>query len=699
MANNKEEVKPVVYQITNERLEEIEIAADDLIQEIKLSVKTFTENIYKGKKLLERLEMNDIEPDAKIPVSIGSSIEFFYNRDEDSYLVYCINTQFRIDDLTIEQMIYNIGPKYLEAKKKNKEKKKKAEAAGVEFKPLQSYAQLPSAFIGLVKIWFYFVSDRLRQMDFTAQEVFKCVTTKNVSLNAILEDVNEKMREMGKDENELLKPEIFKVNTGDEDTDYSICILTNADVKQKPMVIEKKTSTKALEVTIEKFWRNNIQSFLTIINTVLQPIGDKEIDKQIEKFNNMDKKQLFKIVNKSYEFKNNHFLKVGVRISESGLDKIKTATVKWEDMFKRSLLYCLVFKLKNKMKQKDAEDYLTDKLFKKAIKVFNLGKEARERNQDKTKKEELRQKIKDDYGDLEWIDDYLTSSGLVFENSICGKNNTIANKIFGVVDKSFFEQSDEYLDRVWKSCGGDGSSGSSQACFDLIDLKRKIIVECKDYNIDLVRAHNVNIQAKLRYLMECKAKLNKACILKNRGEIVNYLTILSNTIEFDRGFYNECDYIGFGMTINKFQPIKDKIEEIKRTKDTSYTQVNTIERWEEVARHQDNQRYFPVISNSRKVARIVKKKNKGESDAINQLVNETLHEDMGNRGFEYLFIISVDVGENRTRATAIYDYTQDDVLRNPFPLSTYKAIQNDKGFFQMVKIPIDKFKPRVVEVD
>lgn len=276
-----------------------------------------------------------------------------------------------------------------------------------------------------------------------------------------------------------------------------------------------------------------------------------------------------------------------------------------------------------------------------------------------------------------------SSAGKPAEFCICGIDNPLAKKIYDVAHPNM-EVTDYIVENI------TGKQGKSFP-IDNVDLTNKIFSEMKYYQqIHYRNYYNINIQLKQVYknmlfdtfviqikayeeaLLEGKEKKAKV-MLQNIKAVYNVLT---NKDEFNKDFYKNRLYMGVGITINKFNPVK-----IPEGYD--FEGLITKERIDDVKSEQ-GQIYIPHITN-RKVTAITRDTG---SEEQRKLFDKEFKKKIGTMPYTY------DITCVCSDAISVYEYSNDDYVENDFILGTYQSAyssDDQKGKFGAVLIPIEKF--------
>ena len=316
----------------------------------------------------------------------------------------------------------------------------------------------------------------------------------------------------------------------------------------------------------------------------------------------------------------------------------------------------------------------------------------------------------------------LNSAGKVLEFAICGKNNILANKLYGNLKNSSFVVSDFLIEDIFKTqvlpelnklkskTSGlkvPTGSGGIYYCHDNINKGSKIINEAKKYDdIKYMSMYNTSIDHKKVYYNK------KISILKNLikvyrtafdediledilDEIKNLRKILIDKDEFDKDYYKNERYLGIGITMNKFNPIEipDDIDDLP----------NTLEQIKEVQSNQ-KQKFAPIMKDRKIVSTISTTGQEAVKKVYNKAIQDTIFKE-GNKNIKYDFNITVlfDTGLNSeqkakhgtNKCFGVYNYSEDELVDNDFILGTYKTSysHDDRGraVYNGVLIPIEKF--------
>jgi hypothetical protein len=284
-----------------------------------------------------------------------------------------------------------------------------------------------------------------------------------------------------------------------------------------------------------------------------------------------------------------------------------------------------------------------------------------------------------------------SSDGKSAEFSICGVNNPLANKIYGITTPDM-QVSDFIVENIL------GSQIGKQFCIDNIDTTNKIFSEMKDYarGSTYMSSYLLNIELKKMYINDLKNDLNnlikkymvekdleKKATMKENIKI--YRDTLTDIKLFEKDFYTNRNYIGIGVTMNKFNPIV-----VPDGYDYSDS-PNTKEHIEFVKSRQ-GQKFAPRMTD-RKITHVTyEAKNKPDDvSKFNTEFNELI-----DVPYTYIITCTFDQGKKYgKKVIGVYNYTLDDLVKNDFILGTYKCgfkeDDRDKIYISAVIIPIEKF--------
>jgi len=276
------------------------------------------------------------------------------------------------------------------------------------------------------------------------------------------------------------------------------------------------------------------------------------------------------------------------------------------------------------------------------------------------------------------------SSGKPYEYTICGLDNPLAKKIFKVENPNM--QVTDYLVK------DAGSKLGGQFCVDNVDIENKIFSEMKYYNdIHYFNQCNVNIQLQEIYIDKLKNDLIKnielyiATTNKKDKEDYHYnimalYNVLSDKTEFEKDFYLSRQYLGVGITMNKFNAIILPVDFDKLPEDEQKKIINIL--------NSQGQKFTPIMKD-RKITGIKMTVNGNKDKEIRKEFNEHFKGIIGTGPFKYVItcIMSNGIG--------VYDYSDDDLVINDYILGTYRsayAHDDQDGNYNAVLVPVGKFK-------
>jgi hypothetical protein len=178
-------------------------------------------------------------------------------------------------------------------------------------------------------------------------------------------------------------------------------------------------------------------------------------------------------------------------------------------------------------------------------------------------------------------------------------------------------------------------------------------------------------------------------------KIKDTLDILTDKDKFNKDFYKNSkgSYVGIGVTMNKFNPIKiPKGYDFKDSPNTR-EQISII-------KHNQNQKFIPEIENRKVLGMTIKRvQDKVKDTEKNKTKRKKEYDDIDNaiknrifsEGQEYEYRITCAMSD----AIGVYDYTNDDYVENDFILGTYRTAyahdEREGGDQNAVLIPIEKF--------
>lgn len=284
---------------------------------------------------------------------------------------------------------------------------------------------------------------------------------------------------------------------------------------------------------------------------------------------------------------------------------------------------------------------------------------------------------------IPFMEKEYSSAGKPAEFCICGVDNPLAKKIYDVGHPNM-EVTDYIVENI------TGKQGKSFP-IDNVDLTNKIFSEMKYYQqIHYRNYYNINIQLKHVYknmlfdtFSTLTEKYNDSLDKNNDKEakvmlhnIKAVYNVLTNKDEFNKDFYKNRLYMGIGITINKFNPVK-----IPEGYD--FEGLITKERIDDVKSEQ-GQIYIPHITN-RKVTAITRDTG---SEEQRKLFDKEFKKKIGTTPYTY------DITCVCSDAISVYEYSNDDYVENDFILGAYQSAyssDDQKGKFGAVLIPIEKF--------
>lgn len=285
------------------------------------------------------------------------------------------------------------------------------------------------------------------------------------------------------------------------------------------------------------------------------------------------------------------------------------------------------------------------------------------------------------------IDKEYSMPGKPAEFSICGIDNPFARRFYDV-EKPNVKVCDFIVEEI------NGDSGKS-FCIDCIDTNNQMFIEMKYYaGINYIEQYNLNRKLKIIYINDLKDEivnlLNKIRDKKfvnekekNTKRLDEIYEILTHKSLFEHAFYSNCDYLGVGVTMNKF-------DDIVVPSDHNYKKgPNTKEKIDDVKKSV-GRFYVPKFNETRHITG-VKCIIKGDTDKRDNF-NENFKGVMkGGRStspsYKY-FVTCVFKG-----VVGVYSYTKDDFINGNFMLGSYKCAYafDAPTSYNAVLIPIEKF--------
>jgi hypothetical protein len=284
-----------------------------------------------------------------------------------------------------------------------------------------------------------------------------------------------------------------------------------------------------------------------------------------------------------------------------------------------------------------------------------------------------------------------SSDGKSAEFSICGVNNPLAHKIYGIPTPDM-QVSDFIVENIL------GSGIGKQFCIDNIDTTNKIFSEMKDYAkcSTFMSSYLLNIELKKLYINDLKVELNnlfeKYIIEKDlekkatmKENIKIYRDTLTDIKLFEKDFYTNRNYIGIGVTMNKFNPIvvPDGYD---------YSDGPNTKEHIEFVKSRQGQKFAPHMTD-RKITHVTYEI-KTKPDNVSKFNTE--FNELIDVPYSYVITCTFDQGKKYgKKVIGVYNYTLDDLVKNDFILGTYKCgfAEDDryKIYINSVIIPIEKF--------
>lgn len=279
------------------------------------------------------------------------------------------------------------------------------------------------------------------------------------------------------------------------------------------------------------------------------------------------------------------------------------------------------------------------------------------------------------------------SPGKPAEFGICGPDNPIAQIIYRLTNPNF-----EITDYIAEDAG---SSLGGQFPIDNVDRINLIFSEMKYYtSITFRNALKLQVRLKKKYYNELLQILkdlfedyltaldddNITETNKIMTDIEIALEVLTNKDNFNKNFYkySKGGYIGLGVTMNKFNPIKIP-------KGYDFENSPSTKEQIEVVQSKQGQKFIPNIKNRKVVGMTT-------SAGENKDVDEAIKESFFDEGQEYSYYITCAGGD----AIGVYDYTNDDYVEDDFILGVYRTAfahdDRDGTDYNAVLIPIEKFE-------
>lgn len=329
-------------------------------------------------------------------------------------------------------------------------------------------------------------------------------------------------------------------------------------------------------------------------------------------------------------------------------------------------------------------------------------------------------------------DELFIKSGKGLEHIVCA-DPEISKLIFGITfndkSKESISVSDHLIDSIFRKYVNsidkfkNVSSASGQFPHDVISIDNQLAIEMKDYkdSLNFKSAYNINIRLKIHYFNKLKKELNDLIEAEDIGynalneklteakklnekleikrlnkqikevkkEIKRIVDIMTNKNMFDRAFYVNNKYIGFGMTINKFtKPTQEKLNaDIEMYKDRLPMNEEYIRR----IYSRQGQLYTPVMLNDGSHKITSYKMNKGMTEdnrnEITKIIDDRLNISQ-DRPYDFISLITLG------GAVTTYDYTNDPLFSDidtDTILMFFKGATTQNGW-NGVSIPVDRLR-------
>jgi len=285
------------------------------------------------------------------------------------------------------------------------------------------------------------------------------------------------------------------------------------------------------------------------------------------------------------------------------------------------------------------------------------------------------------------IDKEYSMPGKPAEFSICGIDNRFARRFYDVKDPNV-----QVCDFIVEEINGD--SGKS-FCIDCVDTDNQMFIEMKYYaGINYIEQYNLNRKLKIIYINDLKQKIvnllkeirNKSLVdekEKNTKKLNKIYKILTKKSLFERAFYSNNDYLGVGVTMNKF-------DDIVVPSDYNYkTGPNTEEKIDDVKKSV-GRFYVPKFDKTRHITEIecTIKGDTAKRDNFNKQFKKVLKGKRSTSPSYKYFVTCVFKG-----VVGVYSYTEDDFINGNFMLGSYKCAYafDAPTSYNAVLIPIEKF--------
>lgn len=459
--------------------------------------------------------------------------------------------------------------------------------------------------------------------------------------------------------------------------------------KQTPTISEMEKATAQIKKLTERYGK-------------IKPIEKGQIEK-IKKLNKVEKKLQERINKVMYDVVHpKHFKMPSLSEEEEHEDICVRTAIKLfnefiqnnEELIEIDVDITQISEYQTQIEIINSTDYKIDFLFPEIFKYNSRTKKyqydnnefGKIKNKLKVFSEACADKIKaqkylDSIGIEEKID-----SGKGLEFAICGLDNKTAKELFNLLHP-FMQVSDfiilDLFEKIKHKIEKATGSASKMFCTDNIDLVNLIFNEMKDYSsgsMNYITSYNANMASQRIYLSKCKTELIKALANEDTEDIEYYFSILKDRNSFLKSFYANCPYIGFALTMNKFNPIV-----IPRSYNPNARGVvNTLRQIEKVRSNQD-QLFIPFMENKEIIGVIKRTGTFGDSE----LMNKQMKKAMFSRNQRYKLLVTARL----SYCICQYDYTNDDLVKDDFILGTYKTTSagQDKKY-NGVLIPIEKFK-------
>lgn len=479
----------------------------------------------------------------------------------------------------------------------------------------------------------------------------------------------------------------------------------------------KSTNRNYINKLVKPIIIEKIEDEITLMNS-LKNLNDKKsimikdnctrfIDNALEALNEMYTKKQFeikdnKVVEKSKTKKEGKLdFEVNIKTQEKATEIIKDY---WDDNTEITLETNDVYGTKiNKMIEKINETELLDDYmdeyeeeYKKAEKfskkfpnevlsekyarTIKVDGKSKFYNSDGTSKSITKDNEVKSLFDVEY-----NSAGKAVEFSICGKDNPLAKQLYGVMNPNI-QITDYIVEDIVKSGAG------KYFCSDGVDIDNKFFVEMKKYDgYNYQKFYNLNIGIKETYFNKLKINFigyiedytnekNPKEKTKIYDTIKSYYKVLTNKDEFDKDFYKNRNYIGIGVTMNKFNPIIIP-------SDYNYNDSPSTEPMMKHVQESQGQKFIPSFTNKQITKVTCTPSGSVGYEKFNKDFNKLIKGDVTPYNFYITCVFS--------KTICVYNYTNDDFVENDFILGTYRCAyahdSRDGTDFNAVLIPIEKF--------